>query len=81
MDKKFVILLVCLSIALTLTIFTVLYQQSLLQPLDPGTTLATPELEQCSNFATKVGREKTQMVTGDEYTKIWKEAFNDCYQK
>lgn len=81
MDKKFVLLSVCLFVALALTIFTVLYQKSLPQPLDPGTTLVTPELEECSNFATKVTREKTQMVTGDEYTKIWQEAFNGCYQK
>ena len=74
-------LLVCLFIAIAIAIFTVLYQQSLPRPIDSGTTLATPELEQCTNFATKIAREKTQMVTGDEYTKIWKEAFNNCYQK
>lgn len=80
MSKKFV-LLACLFIAIAIAIFTVLYQQSLSQPLDPGTTLATPELEQCSNFATEAAQEKTRMVTGDEYAKIWKEAFNNCYQK
>lgn len=46
-----------------------------------GIRMVTPELEDCRKKATEEARVKSGTESGEWYSKIWSEVFNECYQK